>query len=162
VLSGDGNPDGSGDELPFTKDAYIFGTPQADSISAGKGKVFIDAMGGGDQVTTTDVYNGPAAVVAGGGGKDAITVGGANDWVAGDSKLTFTPLTYGGVSTIKPGTVAHLTTYTEGDVADDADNIAVGRGDTEIWGGGGGDSIGVASDDPRAETETPVLPQWKS
>ncbi|MDX6273890.1 MAG: hypothetical protein QOJ92_1100 [Frankiales bacterium] len=156
----------------FTKKVVAFTGDKEDSVRTGSGAAVIDAGQGDDQVNTLDrqdlsvsTATAPKAYVAGGGGKDTISVGNAADWIAGDGALNAgdaSPST----TTFYPdngesGTVA-LSHFVDvnainppsapGAVAnEDIDTISVGLGGSTVYGDGGADIIGVANDNPIAD-----------
>jgi Ca2+-binding RTX toxin-like protein len=174
----------------FDKDAIVFGGTKDDTIKTGIGNSWVDGGPGNDTIVTGDrtVLNGPGdtatdylrpdakAVVAGGPGDDAITVGNGDDTVAGDSTIiggatkTFSDLkelvdssdpskdqTAGDPSVAAPNqTVPDWTALAPadgtgsgtGDQADGNDTVKVGLGKSTAFGNGGDDTLGVSADDP--------------
>ncbi len=150
-----GYADDSGTPYPFDRKVVAFGGDGDDVILAGSGTNIVDGGPGNDQITSADQYDERGkrvAIVAGGPGDDQITVGGAGGWVAGDGRLT--------PATRKVGKVEVADWDAEGlpgapaDGPDDGDDrIAAGLGRNQLWGNGGDDTIGVASDSPLAATD---------
>ncbi|GGS71573.1 hypothetical protein GCM10010156_33120 [Planobispora rosea] len=150
-----GYADGSGTPYSFNRKVVAFGGSGDDLILAGAGNNVVDGGAGDDQITSTDQYDEQgttAVIVAGGPGDDYLTVGGAGGWVAGDGRLNPGSRRVGEVEVADwdadglPGA--------PGDGAGDGDDrIAAGLGRNRLWGNGGDDTIGVASDSPLAATD---------
>ncbi|MFG1879797.1 hypothetical protein ACGFIV_33690 [Sphaerisporangium sp. NPDC049003] len=150
-----GYADDSGTPYPFDRKIVAFGGDGDDLILAGAGSNVVDGGKGNDQITSADQYDEQGtsvAIVAGGPGNDYLTVGGAGGWVSGDGHLN--------PGSRRVGTVEVADWNAEGlpgapaDGPDDGDDrIAAGLGRNRLWGNGGNDTIGVASDSPLAATD---------
>ncbi len=150
-----GYADDSGAPYPFDRKVVAFGGDGDDMILAGSGTNIVDGGPGDDQITSADLYDEQGkrvAIVAGGPGDDHLTVGGAGGWVAGDGRLTPAIRKVGKVEVADwdadglPGAPAD-------GPGDGDDRIAAGLGRNHLWGNGGDDTIGVASDSPLAVTD---------
>ncbi|MEV6876180.1 calcium-binding protein [Amycolatopsis sp. NPDC051128] len=170
----------------FDRDAIVFGGDKNDQIKTGIGSSWVDGGKGDDIIVTGDrtvlaadknsyVQNGAKAHVAGGPGVDSITVGNADDVVAGDSSLGAPPVTsvglkelandgrdggdpvaagVGGPSVSVPDW-ASLPEPGDGTGTGDAgDTIKAGLGKATVFGNGGDDTLGVAADDPLKDVPT--------
>lgn len=176
----------------FTKKTVVATGNGKDVIRTGEGESWVDGGKEKDTITTfdrQDLSKGlpqPAAHIAGGGGPDVITAGNAANKVMGDGALG---LTSQGAITVNladdPDTAADESTATksisgalnpnpswpaspatENAGTDDADQIAVGLGGSEIFGNGGADIIGTANDNPQADLPsikgTPEEPKYRA
>lgn len=149
-----GYADASGAPYPFDRRIVAFGGDGDDMILAGAGRNVIDSGKGDDQVTSADQYDeqGGPTIVAGGPGDDYLTVGGAGGWVAGDGRLTPETRKVGDTE-VADWTDDGLPGAPDDGPADGDDRIAAGLGRNRLYGNGGNDTIGVASDSPLAATD---------
>ncbi|HEY0638118.1 MAG TPA: calcium-binding protein [Pseudonocardiaceae bacterium] len=145
----------------FDKDAVVIGGTAGDIITAGRGLSYVDGRGGDDVIVTGDTGGaGSLAWVAGGPGSDSVTTGNGANLVAGDADLgtatssrtvTHNAQDGGGTSSLTGvfdwERLADPTGRPGGDGQGD-DSIAVGLGANTVYGNGGRDSIGVATDVP--------------
>ncbi|MEU6430410.1 hypothetical protein ABZ860_31340 [Microbispora sp. NPDC046973] len=150
-----GYADASGAPFPFDRKIVAFGGDGDDMILAGSGRNVVDGGKGDDQITSADQYGeqgGAAPIVAGGPGDDYLTVGGAGGWVAGDGRITPATRKVGTVE-VADWTADGLPGAPDDGPGDGDDRIAAGLGANRLWGNGGNDTIGVASDNPLAATD---------
>ncbi len=186
IFQGDGEEQGndSGAELPataqFALDAIVFGGSNADTIKTGIGNSWVDGGAGNDIIVTgdrtvlnpaKDDYLRPdaAAYVAGGPDDDNITVGNGDNVIAGDSSLSYEPVSLtlnelindgreGGDPTGGDGeggatvSVPDWDTFTGPDATeagtDGTDTVRLGLGDATAYGNDGIDTLSVAPDNP--------------
>ncbi len=150
-----GYADASGAPYPFDRKIVAFGGDGDDMILAGSGSTVADGGKGDDQITSGDRYDEQGktvVVVAGGPGDDYLTVGGAGGWVAGDGRLTPAVRKVGNAEVADwnadgpPGAPADAP-------GDGDDRIAAGLGENRLYGNGGDDTVGVASDSPLAASD---------
>ena len=162
---GDGKKttDGDAGKTPavYDKDAVVIGGNAADVITTGRGLSSVDGRGGDDIIVTGDTGGaGSKATVAGGPGKDTITVGNGDDKVAGDAslgsarknrQLKHNAQDGGGTSDLSSvfdwESIADPTSQAEGPTPGD-DTIGLGLGTNKARGNAGDDKIGVAADQP--------------
>lgn len=154
---------GAEENVLFTKKVIVIGGDAADTIRTGNGVSWVDGRGQDDTITTVDrpdlkVSRTPDSLarVAGGAGGDTISVGNGDDWVAGDSALTFgtEEITFAGgakADSIVVASVNMPASVLNSANGDGHDVIAVGLGDTDVFTGGGGDTVGVSADNPQGD-----------
>ena len=159
--------------VAFTKKAVVFGGDGDDVIRTGEADSWVDGGKGADTIVTLDrqdLSTAPSSVsshVAGGPGKDTITVGNGNDTVAGDASLRFStaartvdlaPAKAGTVGLGDPVSVGTLQDAADADLfapnptGSDDDQIAAGLGQVTLSGNGGVDTIGTANDSQLADS----------
>ncbi len=145
----------------YDKDAVVIGGTQADVITTGRGLSYVDGRGGDDIIVTGDTGGAASkATVAGGPGKDTITVGNGDDLVAGDASLGSARKNRQVKHNAQDGngtadltsvfdweSIADPTTQAEGPTPGD-DTIGLGLGANKARGNAGDDKIGVAADQP--------------
>ncbi|MFC0624645.1 calcium-binding protein [Kribbella deserti] len=145
----------------FDKEAVAIGGDAADVITTGRGLSYVDGRGGDDIIVTGDTGGpGSKAMVAGGAGKDTITVGNGDNLVAGDAslgtatkarKVTHNEQDKGGTKDLAGvfdwESIADPTGQPQGSNTGD-DTIGVGLGKNKARGNAGGDTISVATDRP--------------
>ncbi|MCO8125590.1 calcium-binding protein [Acidimicrobiia bacterium EGI L10123] len=184
IFQGDGEEQGndSGAELPataqFALDSIVFGGSNDDTIKTGIGKSWVDGGAGNDIIVTgdrtvlnpaKDDYLRPdaAAYVAGGPGDDNITVGNGDDVIAGDSSLSYEPVSLTLKELINDGREGGDPTGGDGEGGatvsvpdwetfsgpgateagtDGTDTVRVGLGESTAYGNGGIDTLSVAPD----------------
>ena len=163
---------------PFSKKVVVATGSGKDTVRSGIGQAIIDGGGEQDQITTLertdlslDPATAPKALVSGGAGPDAITVGNGKDTVLGDRGLTFTDQgaldtvaadgTHIGVTgALNPTNVAVPASPDGNDPADGNDQISAGLGGSTIYGNGGDDTIGTANDNAQADLAGISNPQF--
>ena len=160
---------GGDKNTPFSKKTVVATGSGADVIRTGIGAAIVDSGSGDDQVTTLertdlalDPATAPTALVSGGLGVDALTVGNGKDTVLGDRGLVFhnlgtlatTDAGGGAVSVpapLDPNDV-DVPSSPDGNAAGDGgDQIAAGLGGSTVYGNGGDDKIGTANDNKQAD-----------
>ncbi|RZU76087.1 Ca2+-binding RTX toxin-like protein [Micromonospora kangleipakensis] len=163
-------------DVPFDRKTVVFGGDNDDTVRTGSGESWVDGNGGADTITagdrpalSVDRSSAAKAHVAGGSntpapgadpptaGTDTLTVGNADDWVAGDASIGFDPIEVafdrdGSENRIlmpNAGTVRHGDTTAI--ASDGNDIISVGLGHTDVYAGGGADNVGVLSDSAQVD-----------
>lgn len=153
LFMGDGDPSGDPAKAKsFNKTAVVIGSDGPDNIRTGTGPSYVDGGLGDDTIVTTDA-SGVTAWVTGGGGDDNITTGDGNGIVAGDSTLgTATHNVTAGGKTINGIIDWNALTQPASDVdgGTGADTITVGFGSNTVYGNGGGDVLGVMTNQTKA------------
>lgn len=162
---------GKDKDSPFTDKAVVFGGSKDDTVKTGAGPSFIDGGDGADVISTGDrpvvtvaTDNAKAVTVAGDGGADHISVGNENDTVAGDGSINYST-TSKTLHTFDPSdsskkydvdidtvSLSDLSLKGTAEGSDGNDVLALGLGSNHAYGGGGNDSIAVATDSPLVGT----------
>jgi Ca2+-binding RTX toxin-like protein len=159
---------GDSEGAVYDRPTVIVGGTKDDTFKTGSGSVWISGGDGKDIITTGDrpdvtQASGSPAMVAGGADDDTISLGNANDAAFGDGDLQI-PANSGSITLHRLNSRGDVNVGASGtfdvsntdniqgpsnpDTGSGKDHISVGLGHDDLWGGGGDDVIGVATDSP--------------